>query len=290
MQNQKARLNLLATVPPQHMWGFETSILLPLYSKIAVSHVTPFFPQDIAESLASLPEPRALVSSPAHVSALLSANVAKVKIHRIFSATAPMSAELAGQLEQYFDARVVEIFGCTEAGTMARRNTASESLWQLADAFSLEVGEDRTLVRASHLPEDVELQDRVELAGNKQFRWLGRSQDMVNIAGKRGSLADLNHRLMALPDVIDGVIFLPDEDSKRLAALVVAPGMQASDILEQLKPSIEPAFLPRPIYIVAMLPRQETGKLARKIIVELFEKMRRARAQQDDESPSNQTH
>lgn len=290
MQNQKARLNLLATVPPQHMWGFETSILLPLYSKIAVSHVTPFFPQDIAESLASLSEPRALVSSPAHVSALLSANVAKVKIHRIFSATAPMSAELAGQLEQYFDARVVEIFGCTEAGTMARRNTASESLWQLADAFSLEVGEARTLVRASHLPEDVELQDRVELAGHKQFRWLGRSQDMVNIAGKRGSLADLNHRLMALPDVIDGVIFLPDEDSKRLAALVVAPGMQASDILEQLKPSIEPAFLPRPIYIVAMLPRQETGKLARKIIVELFEKIRRARAQQDDESPSNQTH
>ena len=86
------------------------------------------------------------------------------------------------------------------------------------------------------------------------------------------------------------VIVLPDEDSKRLAALVVAPGMQASDILEQLKPSIEPACLPRPIYIVPMLPRQETGKLARKIIVELFEKMRRARAQQDDESPSNQTH
>lgn len=173
---------------------------------------------------------------------------------------------------------------------MARRNTAQESLWQLSDTLSLEVGEDRTLVRGSHLPEDVVLQDKLEMTGDKQFRWLGRNQDMINIAGKRGSLADLNHRLMALPDVIDGVIFLPDEDSKRLAALVVAPGMQASDILEQLKPSIEPAFLPRPIYIVAMLPRQETGKLARKIIVELFEKMRRARAQQVDESPSNQTH
>jgi len=289
MRNQEARLNLLATVPPQHMWGFETSILLPLFAKIAVSHVTPFFPQDIAEALASLPEPRALVSSPIHVSALLSANVTKVRVHRIFSATAPMSAELAAQLEQRFDSRVVEIFGCTEAGTMARRNTASESVWQLSDAFTLEVGEDRTLVRASHLPEDVVLQDNVELTGDKQFRWLGRNQDMINIAGKRGSLADLNHRLMALPDVIDGVIFLPDEDSKRLAALVVAPGMQASDILEQLKPSIEPAFLPRPIYIVPMLPRQETGKLARKIIVELFEKMRRARAQQDDEPPNNQT-
>lgn len=290
MQNQKARLNLLATVPPQHMWGFETSILLPLFANIAVSHVTPFFPQDIAEALMSLPEPRALVSSPIHTDALLSADVEKVRVHRIYSATAPMSVELARQLEQHFDAQVVEVFGCSEAGTMARRNTAQESLWRLSDMFSLEVGEDRTLVKGSHLPEDVVLQDNVELTGDKQFRWLGRIQDMINIAGKRGSLADLNHRLMALPGVIDGVIFLPDEDSKRLAALVVAPGMQASDILEQLKPSIEPAFLPRPIFIVPMLPRQETGKLARKIIVELFEQMRRARAQQDDESPSNQTH
>ncbi len=290
MQNQKARLNLLATVPPQHMWGFETSILLPLFANIAVSHVTPFFPQDIVEALASLPEPRALVTSPVHADALLSADVEKVRVHRIYSATAPMSVELARQLERHFDAQVVEVFGCSEAGTMARRNTAQESLWQLSDTLSLEVGEDRTLVRGSHLPEDVVLQDKLEMTGDKQFRWLGRNQDMINIAGKRGSLADLNHRLTALPDVVDGVIFLPDEDSKRLAALVVAPGMQASDILEQLKPSIEPAFLPRPIYIVPMLPRQETGKLARKIIVELFEKMRRARAQQDDESPSNQTH
>jgi len=183
MQNQEARLNLLATVPPQHMWGFETSILLPLFANIAVSHVTPFFPQDIAEALMSLPEPRALVSSPIHADALLSADVEKVRVHRIYSATAPMSVELARQLEQHFDAQVVEVFGCSEAGTMARRNTASESLWQLSDTFSLEVGEDRTLVKGSHLPEDVVLHDKLEMTGDKQFRWLGRNQDMINIAG-----------------------------------------------------------------------------------------------------------
>ena len=105
---------------------------------------------------------------------------------------------------------------------------------------------------------------------------------MVNIAGKRGSLADLNHRLTSISGVVDGVIFLPEEDSKRLAALVVAPGLQPSDILEQLKPAIEPAFLPRPMYIVSMLPRQETGKLAKKMLIELFEQTRRMKAQQDD--------
>jgi acyl-coenzyme A synthetase/AMP-(fatty) acid ligase len=70
---------------------------------------------------------------------------------------------------------------------------------------------------------------------------------------------------------------MPDESSPRLAALVVAPDLSPSDILEKLKPGIEPVFLPRPLYIVPMLPRQETGKLARKVVVELFEQTKRSR-------------
>lgn len=282
LQGRNTRLNLVATVPQQHMWGFETSIMLPLFANIAVSHVTPFFPQDIVDALESMPEPRALVSSPVHVDALLNAGVARPRVHRIYSATAPMSSRLARKLEKHFGGRVIEIFGCSEAGTFATRNTASELLWQLSPTFDLEVTDDGVIIRAAHLPEDVLLHDVVEMVAEGQFRWHGRDQDMVNIAGKRGSLADLNHRLTSISGVIDGVIFMPEEDSKRLAALVVAPGLQPSDILEQLKPAIEPAFLPRPVYIVSMLPRQETGKLAKKMLIELFEQTRRIKAQQDD--------
>ena len=71
-----------------------------------------------------------------------------------------------------------------------------------------------------------------------------------------------------------GVIFLPTEDSKRLAALVVAPGLEPSAILDELKEAIDPAFLPRPLYMVPMLPRQETGKLARGMVLDLFESRR----------------
>ena len=287
LKGQNARLNMIATVPPQHMWGFETSILLPLFSKIAVSCITPFFPQDIVNAIRSLPEPRALVSSPAHLDALLNANVDHVHIHRIFSATAPMSRQTARRLERRFAGRVVEIFGCSEAGTFATRKTSSEDLWHISPDFDLDITPDNVVIRAPHLPDDVVLNDVVELAGKRQFRWMGRDQDMVNISGKRGSLADLNHRLTTIPGVVDGVIFMPGENSKRLAALVVAPGMEPSDILGQLKPSIEPAFLPRPLYIVPMLPRQETGKLARKMLVELFEQTRRIKAQQHEGSTNS---
>ena len=149
-----------------------------------------------------------------------------------------------------------------------------------------EVLEDKVRISAPHLPEPVVLGDIIELVGESEFRWLGRDQDMINIAGKRGSLAHLNHRLARIPGVIDGVIFLPSEDSKRLAALVVAPGMEPSAILEALKEAIDPAFLPRPMYLVPMLPRQETGKLARKMVLDLYETARSTAAENAEPADS----
>jgi len=271
------RLNLVSTVPAQHMWGFETSILLPLFANVAISHLVPFYPQDIADALDSIPRPRALVSSPVHLRALLKSGSRLAELERIFTATAPLSEDLAKELEARFNTRVLEIFGCSESGILAVRKTASEELWLLSDLFELTPGKEVTLIRAKHLPEDVILPDALALTGNHRFRWLGRHQDMINVAGKRGSLADLNHRLLAIPGVIDGVIFMPERNSDRLAALVVAPGFKPADILGALKTQIEAVFLPRPVYMISALPRQETGKLAKKTVVDLYEKTRRAR-------------
>src|SRR5262249_11822306 len=43
--------NIVATVPPQHMYGLELSVLLPLRSRAAVLIAQPFFPADIAHAL-----------------------------------------------------------------------------------------------------------------------------------------------------------------------------------------------------------------------------------------------
>jgi acyl-coenzyme A synthetase/AMP-(fatty) acid ligase len=155
--------------------------------------------------------------------------------------------------------------------------TSSESLWRLADVFKLRASSDGFRVSADHLPEDVTLPDVIELVGNRRFRWVGRQQDMINIAGKRGSLVDLNRRLREIPGVDDGIVFMPEGSDDRLAALVVAPGLKASDILRQLRLQVEPVFLPRPVYQVSALPRQETGKLAITAVQELFERIRESR-------------
>lgn len=271
LSDQEERINMVATVPPQHMWGLETSILLPLFADVAISHLTPFYPQDIAAALKSVPEPRVLISSPVHLNVLLKSGVQLVKLDRVFSATAPASIELAQQIEQRFSTQFLEIFGCSESGIFARRLTATESIWQLSDLFELEVKWDRTSIIAEHLPEVVILQDVVETVAGQRFRWLGRHQDMINIAGKRGSLADLNRRLLAIKGVLDGVVFMPDGSAKRLVAMVVAPGLKPADILNVLKSGVESVFLPRPVYMVSALPRQETGKLIREDMLKLYQ-------------------
>ena len=118
------RINLVATEPPQHLWGMATSILLPLLCKVAICDRTPFYPQDIADALASLPEPRGLVSSPVQLKALRKSGVSLVALGRIYSSTAPMSMDEAAQLENEFETRVIEIFGCVESGILASRRTS----------------------------------------------------------------------------------------------------------------------------------------------------------------------
>lgn len=270
--------NIVATVPPQHMWGMEMSVLLPMFAQVAVSASTPFYPQDIVDAINELDAPVALISSPIHLETLLRSGVKPQGLDRIFTATAPLSKELAVDLEQTFATRVQDVFGCSESGILAVRDTSSEELWSYADIFDLSVTQDGIRIQSDHLPEDVLMPDIIELVGDQQYRWLGRQADMVNIAGKRGSLADINHRLRELPGVVDGIVFAREDSPDRLAALVVAPGVDVSEILSDLRDCVEPVFLPRPMYKVDMLPRQETGKIAARAVQAMFNRIRSTRA------------
>ena len=185
--------------------------------------------------------------------------------------------ELAQGLEHQFKTQVLEVFGCTESGILACRQTATETFWQLSDLFELDVRKDGILIQGEHLPEEVVLQDVIRKVSDSQFEWLGRHRDMINIAGKRGSLTDLNRRLLAIAGVVDGVIFKPSDTNERLSALVVAPELGSTDILRELKSEVDPVFLPRPVYMVPSLPRQETGKLANKEVMKLFKNLARAK-------------
>jgi acyl-coenzyme A synthetase/AMP-(fatty) acid ligase len=106
-----------------------------------------------------------------------------------------------------------------------------------------------------------------------RFRLLGRSNDLINVAGKRSSLAHLNHHLNSIEGVRDGAFWLPPEGGGeavvRLVALVVAPGVSRQQLLAALRERVDAAFLPRRILQVDSLPRDPTGKLPSGRLAEL---------------------
>jgi acyl-coenzyme A synthetase/AMP-(fatty) acid ligase len=109
------------------------------------------------------------------------------------------------------------------------------------------------------------LADLIEPVDATRFRLLGRANDLINVAGKRSSLAHLNFHLNTIDGVHDGVFWLPaaepEQGVARLVAFVVAPGVSRERILAALRDRVDPAFLPRRIVWLDVLPRDPTGKL-----------------------------
>jgi acyl-coenzyme A synthetase/AMP-(fatty) acid ligase len=258
---------LLGTVPAQHMYGLESTVLTCLQSGNALCAERPFYPADICAGIALLPRPRVLVTTPIHLRTLLQADLALPPIDTILSATAPLARELALATESRFGAPLLEIYGSTETGQIASRRTVETQQWTLWPRVTLTVADGTAWIQGGHVEEPTAMGDVLEPTSEHNFTLHGRTGDLVNIAGKRGSLGHLNHHLNAIPGIIDGTFFVREDARSvatgvtRLGAFVVAPGLDATWVLEQLRERIDPVFLPRPLLFVERLPRSATGKL-----------------------------
>jgi acyl-coenzyme A synthetase/AMP-(fatty) acid ligase len=263
---------IVATVPPQHMYGLETSVLLPLLAGFGVHGARPLLPADVAASLSDVPAPRVLVSTPVHLRALIESAAVFPEIAVVVSATAPLDRELATRIEERLGAPLIEFFGSTETCVIATRRTAREDAWRPYSGVELVAAAGGTRVRAPWLAIDQLLHDIVELRADGSFTIVGRGSDVIEVAGKRASLADLARRLMSIEGVEDAVVFQPPAAHSgiagRCAALVVAPGLSGREISRRLRAQVDAVFVPRPIVIVTTLPRNEVGKLPRERLLQ----------------------
>lgn len=286
-QGEAARLglgrgwSLVGTVPPQHMYGFESTVLLTMQAGVAMHAGRPFYAADVAAALGALPRPRALVTTPVHLRALVEEAGALPPPDFLLCATAPLADDLARAAEARLNAPLYEIYGCTEAGQVASRRSTAGPQWQTLPGLVMRNDERGTWVSGGHVDGEILLGDVIELAAHEPagaatlFELRGRNADMINIAGKRTSLAHLNFQLTAIEGVRDGVFVMPEgqdgsHPEARLAAIAVAPGMDAAQLARALRRRIDAVFLPRPLYLVDSLPRNSTGKLTAAAVRELL--------------------
>lgn len=268
-----AGASLVATVPPQHMYGLETSILLPLRWGLTLAAEQPFFSADIGAALERVPAPRILVTTPLQLRQCLVGETRLTKLAFILCATAPLPLELAREAEWRYGAPVLEIYGSTETGAVATRRPVLNLDWEPLPGVELQAVDGRTRVWGGHLETSVTLADHIEPLQGGRFRLIGRGSDLVKVAGKRADLADLNRKLLEIEGVCDGAFFLPESagaSTTRLACLVVAPTLEDREILAALRGKLDPAFVPRPLLRVDHLPRTTTGKLPRQVLLDLL--------------------
>ncbi|MEZ5515307.1 MAG: AMP-binding protein [Steroidobacteraceae bacterium] len=262
---------IVATVPSQHMYGMELTVMLPLLGGVAIHQARPLFAAEIAAALATAPEPRILVSTPVHLRVLLESSLELPSVALIVSATAPLGQALAAQLEDRLRTRLLEMFGATETMVIAARRSARESAWQRYPGVTLTPGIDCTHVDAAWFDQSQKLLDVVELLPDGRFELRGRSADLIEIAGKRASLNDLTRRLLAIDGVVDAVVVQTGSEQdqiRRVAALVVAPTLAPQAISAALAKSVDAVFLPRPLRVVPELPRNAVGKLPRAAVLQ----------------------
>lgn len=273
---------IMGTVPPQHMYGFESTVLMALLGGRVLSGAQPFYPADIVAALEAVPAPRILVSTPVHLRMLLESGLALPEVALVLSATAPLSLFLARELESRFSAPVQEIYGSTETGSLATRQPTQTREWRLLKGVKLSRQGELMGASGAHLTRSIMLNDVIEPTHDDCFLMHGRTSDLINIAGKRSSLAHLNHVLNSIAGVIDGAFYMPDavpdDHVVRLAACVVAPALTAQQLLSTLREHIDPVFLPRPLLFVEALPRNSTGKLPTEALKNLIQVQRGDRA------------
>jgi acyl-coenzyme A synthetase/AMP-(fatty) acid ligase len=255
---------MIGTVPAQHMYGMETTIMLPLQSGWIIHADHPVLPADVDEAVRKAGNPVWLMTTPFHLRAYVGQRTALPGLAGIISATMPLSRSLAANAEDLWNVPVREIYGCTEGGMIGSRQPTATQAWTLCPGLQLWQEGDHAWVSGGHVGQSLRLADWISVQSPTQFTLHGPHQDLVKVAGKRTSLAALNAVLAQIEGVVDGTFYRPQSSlspNARLTAFVVAPGISASMIQAELRKRIDPLFLPRPLHLVETLPRNPIGKL-----------------------------
>lgn len=251
-----ATARIVALPPPQHIFGFLFTVLLPARLGVPVMDVSH---RGTGSTMRQLSDGDLVVGTPFHWKSLLDeGGVFPRGVVGITSAGALprrhwddlSSAGLTGLLE---------IFGSTETGGLGWRGDGDA-------AFRLLPGmaRDGDALVSCRSGDRIPLQDRLEWIDDQRFRPLGRLDKAVKIAGVNVSLRKVEEILMMSGLASDAAV-RPGED--RLKAFVVPSRRDMSHaeldarLRAHMRTSLEAAACPASYSFGTALPRNEMGKL-----------------------------
>lgn len=265
---------VIVTVPFIHIYGSLFGLFYPLKHKIDIILKEHFLPNDLLDLIDDY---SLVVTTPLYIKALNSIYSKKDLSKSIFiSSTAPLLKEDAKNFKDKFNSNIIQIFGSTETGGIAYKYN-DEELWNPFKRVKLEVnGENLLSVSSPYISNiiyekdfkttnfKIQTFDYVEI-NNNSFKLLGRSSQILKIAGKRYSTIQIENILEKI-DGISKALVLVNSNSNSLRGEILDITLETyidfsiKDIQNILKKELSNLKFSITLKLVEKLKTSSTGK------------------------------
>jgi len=265
---------VVATVPFIHIYGFLAALLLPLKLNVDLVFKEHFLPHDLLESA----KPNHLVvTTPLYIKSLLRLDETKDLSETIFiSSTGPLPSEIAKEFTDKFNTTLIQLFGSTECGSIAFKKQ-DDTLWSPFYGVETSLNAEGLLHIKSPFISKTLWQEGFTYTGgeiqsfdyatieNGKFQLIGRSSNIVKIAGKRYSTTQIEDILEAMEGISKALVHVKHNNAELKDEIVIifletTQPITLKAIKNRLKQSIGKVNLPIELHIVDKISTTLMGK------------------------------
>lgn len=261
---------VLSTVPLSHLYGLLWGALLPLKMGARIVSHDALLPADVAAAI--LREGVDLmISTPAHLRAMRDAPMPRGL--RVVSSGARMPSELQLGLADMHGWTVTDVLGSTETGGIATREHPLKG-WKPLPSVTVTAPEGQLVVESPWCARTA-IEDRIELRPDGTFQYLGRTSELIKVAGKRADAHELEATIRSVPGITDVAVLVHatiGKEPRVVCAISVAEGVVVGreDVAAAIRRQFDAVFVPKTVKTVAAIPRTDRGKVAIQPLRELL--------------------
>ena len=137
---------------------------------------------------------------------------------------------------------------------------------------------DELCIKDDHLDLELQTTDRVELMDDQRFRWLGRSDQVINAGGRKVQPEQVERSLQPLFSFLLVVCGYLDDRWGEVPVLLyeAMPGLNQRELIEQAISRLDSKDRPRHIFSIQKIPRTPNGKIDRKACRQYVEEEERS--------------
>ncbi len=236
---------VIVTVPFIHFYGSLFGAIYPLVNDIDIIIKEHFLPHDLLELI---DDNSMVVTTPLYIKSLNKLGTKKNLNKSIFvSSTAPLFPDVAKEFHEKFSTDVIQIFGSTETGGIAYKYNDDEK-WTPLETVMISQNDEGKLKVESPFISNILYEDKFTITNHKiqtfdyveiernQFKLIGRSSQIIKLAGKRYSTIQIENILESQANIEKAVVFVStNKDDLRGEVLNITLQTKENILVKEIK-------------------------------------------------------